>query len=55
MRDAVTTALDLIALVLVTVGLIGYLYQWVGPLAFVVGGLLMGGASLFAARQGRKK
>ncbi len=52
MRETVTTVLDVLGLLLIAAGLSWYLWQWIGPLAVIVGGVLLMTGSWLAHSQG---
>jgi hypothetical protein len=53
MREAMTTALDVLGLLLVAAGLAGFLWTWLGPAALAPAGFLVLSASRFASRPER--
>lgn len=48
MREAMTTALDVLGLLLVAAGLAAFLWTWIGPAALAPSGFLILAASTFA-------
>lgn len=48
--DRITTWLDVLAVLVVSVGVVGGLWPWLGWFALVVGGLLLFAASQIAVR-----
>lgn len=55
MREVTTTALDILGLLLIVAGLVGFIWQWVGPAAFVPGGFVVLVASHWVSRPERVK
>lgn len=50
MREVVTTALDVLGLLLVAAGLTAFLWQWIGLAALAAGGLLILAASFLTPK-----
>lgn len=53
MREAMTTALDALGLLLIAAGLAAFLWQWIGPVALGPAGALILGVSYFSSWQTR--
>jgi hypothetical protein len=54
MREVVTTILDVIGLLLVATGVAWILWQWIGPAALVVAGLIVWAGTVIASRPGAR-
>lgn len=55
MREVLTTVLDALGLLLIAAGLAALTYRWIGWTCLATAGVVILGASLYAARPPRKR